>query len=101
MILQSLLYVNVRPVIDWLRLFANFSFAPDPAFDTGFIAPQAILFCRAQVRPSDQLLCRFANVKNQVIARAEIQKELEAKDALLNSKSSHLERSSIETSVFA
>jgi GT2 family glycosyltransferase len=65
-------HVNVRPVIDWLRLFAEFSFAPDQAFDAGFIAPQAMLLRRAQVRPSDQALCRFANLRNQAIAKAEM-----------------------------
>jgi GT2 family glycosyltransferase/SAM-dependent methyltransferase len=61
-------HVNVRPVIDWLRLFAQFSFTPDQVFDAGFIAPQAMLLRRAQVRPSDQALCRFANRINQAIA---------------------------------
>lgn len=79
-----------HPIIDWLRLFAQFSFAPDQEFDASFIAPQAILFRRARMRPSDQVLCRFANIRNQAIARAEIQQELEAKNALLNSQSSNL-----------
>jgi 2-polyprenyl-3-methyl-5-hydroxy-6-metoxy-1,4-benzoquinol methylase len=83
-------HVNVRPVIDWLRSFAHFSFAPDLAFDAGFIAPQAILFRRVRVRPSDQVLCRFANVRNQAIARAEIHQEQEARNALLNSQSAGL-----------
>lgn len=65
-------HINVRPVIDWLRLFAHFSFAPDPVFDAGFIAPQAMLLRRERVRPSDQELCRFASLKNQAIARAEL-----------------------------
>src|SRR5258708_8876694 len=62
-------HINVRPVIDWLRLFARFSFAPDQAFDAGFVAPQAMLLRRAQARPSDQDLCRFANLRNQALAR--------------------------------
>jgi GT2 family glycosyltransferase len=65
-------HVNVRPVIDWLRLFAQFSFAPDQAFDAGFISPQAMLLCRAPMRPSDQALCRFSNQINQAVARAEM-----------------------------
>jgi GT2 family glycosyltransferase/SAM-dependent methyltransferase len=79
-------HVNVRPVIDWLRLFAEFSFAPDEAFDAGFIAPQAMLLRRAQVRPSDQTLCRFADLKNRAIAFPEmsaLRKELEVKKAAL------------------
>jgi GT2 family glycosyltransferase/2-polyprenyl-3-methyl-5-hydroxy-6-metoxy-1,4-benzoquinol methylase len=65
-------HVNVRPIIDWLRLFAQFSFAPDQTFDAGFVCPQAMLLRRTQKRPSDQDLCRFASLKNQAIARAEI-----------------------------
>ena len=65
-------HVNVHPIIDWLRLFAEFSFAPDESFDTGFLAPQAMLLRRAHVVTSDQVLCRFANLKNQAIARAEL-----------------------------
>jgi GT2 family glycosyltransferase len=65
-------HVNVRPVIDWLRSFAQFSFAPDEGFDAGFVAPQAMLLRRAPVRPSDQALCRFANRINQAVARAEM-----------------------------
>jgi Methyltransferase domain len=65
-------HVNVRPIIDWLRLFSKFSFAPDEAFDAGFLAPQAMLFRRARARPSDQSLCRFASLKNRYLAVAEL-----------------------------
>ncbi len=80
-------HVNVRPIIDWLRLFAQFSFAPEQAFDCSFIAPQAMLFRRMTVRPSDQALCRFANLRNQAMTGAEIsalRHELRAKEATLN-----------------
>ena len=85
-------HVNVHPIIDWLRLFAQFSFAPDHCFDARFLAPWAVLFRRAQVRPSDQVLCEFANVRNQAIARAEIEEELEAKNAQLYNNSSTLRK---------
>jgi SAM-dependent methyltransferase len=79
-------HVDVHPIIDWLRLFAQFSFAPDQTFDAGFIAPQAMLLRRAQVRPSDQALCRFANLRNQAIARAEMKlPERQELEAMLNS----------------
>ena len=83
-------HVNVHPIVDWLRLFGQFSFAPDLSFDAGFLSPWAVLFRRAQVRPSDQELCQFANARNQAIARAEIQQELEEKNAQLYSNSSSL-----------
>jgi hypothetical protein len=65
-------HVNVRPIIDWLRLFSQFSFAPDEGFDAGFLAPQAVLFRRARARPSDQALCRFASLKNRAVTIAEL-----------------------------
>ena len=87
-------HVNVRPIIDWLRLFAQFSFAPDQEFDGTFIAPQAILFRRSQACPSDQDLCRFAHAKNRAIAIAELENSPELSplrlrrqlDTILNSK---------------
>lgn len=85
-------HVNVRPIIDWLRLFASSSFAPDITFDAEFVAPQAVLFRRVQVRPADQLLCRFANSRNQAIARAQIEKELKEKNALLSTESSNFQK---------
>jgi len=75
-------HVNVRPIIDWLRLFAEFSFTSDEKFDCSFIAPQAMLFRQAQVRPPDQVLCRFAHLKNRAIIAVEL-REL---DMILNSK---------------
>ena len=85
-------HVNVRPIIDWLRLFASFSFAPDVTFDAGFITPQAMLLRRVQMRPPDQLLCRFANARNQAIAIAQIQQQQAEKNALIESQRSNLEK---------
>jgi hypothetical protein len=65
-------HINVRPIIDWLRLFSQFSFAPDEEFDTEFLAPQAMLFRRVRARPSDQTLCRFASLKNRTVAATEL-----------------------------
>jgi hypothetical protein len=51
------------------------------------VAPQAMVLRRAEVRPLDQGLCRFADLKTQMIARAQMnlpdKQELEA---MLNSK---------------
>jgi O-antigen biosynthesis protein len=65
-------HINVHPIIDWLRIFAQYSFGPDQDFDTREIAPQAMLLRRVTERPSDQALCQFANLKNQEIARSEM-----------------------------
>jgi GT2 family glycosyltransferase len=70
-------HINVHPPIDWLRLFAQFSFSPDQTFDGGFIAPQAMLFRRVQVPPNDQLLCRFASQINEAVGRAGMKTPLE------------------------
>ena len=65
-------HINVHPIIDWLRIFAQYSFAPDQIFDTRELAPQAMLLRRVTGRPNDQALCQFANLKNQEIARSEM-----------------------------
>jgi SAM-dependent methyltransferase len=82
-------HINVHPIIDWLRLFAEFSFAPDEGFDAGFLAPQAILFRRSQSRSSDQALCRFAYVRNRAIYASELKNSPEFRaelDAVLNTR---------------
>lgn len=78
------------PIVDWRRLFNYFAIGTGMAFDAGFTSPPVILFRRARVHPSDQVLCRFANVGTLAIARSEIQLELKAKKALLSSKSLNL-----------
>lgn len=65
-------HINVRPVIDWLRIFARLSFGPDTEFDCGFLAPQAMLLRRSATPPADRELCRFAHDKNRAIAAAEL-----------------------------
>jgi hypothetical protein len=75
-------HINVHPIIDWFRLFAEFSFAPDDKFDARFIAYQAMLFRRVKVRPSDQTLCRLADVKT----RQELEDKKAALEAILNSR---------------
>jgi SAM-dependent methyltransferase len=66
-------HVNVRPIIDWLRAFAQFSFAPDQEFEPGFLAPQALLFRRVNICPSDQNLCRYAQARNRAIIMSELE----------------------------
>ena len=55
-------HLNVRPVIEWLRLFANDGFAPDVTFDASFIAPHAFLVRRSERRVSDDVLVLFAEL---------------------------------------
>lgn len=64
-------HINVHPIIDWLRLFGQFSFAADESFDTSFFAHQAILFRRVGTLPSDQSLCHFAHLKTRAVVEAE------------------------------
>ena len=87
-------HVNVRPVIDWLRAFGQFSFAPDQEFEPSFLAPQALLFHRVKMRPPDQDLCRYAQARNRAIIMSEIEKSGDLSpmqlrkelDTILNSK---------------
>ena len=82
-------HINVRPVIDWLRVFARFSFAPDERVDASFLAPQAVLFRRAECPPPDRSLCRFAYERTRAVAAEELRSAPEIRgelDAILNSK---------------
>ncbi len=53
-------HVNVRPCRWWLEVFREAGFAPDPSFDAGFIAPQAMLLRKATTVLSDEWLDLFA-----------------------------------------
>lgn len=74
-------HINVHPIIDWLRLFAQFSFAPDKDFDTDYIAPQAMLLRRSPAPRSDQNLCLFADIKNRALAMVDARKQAEKESA--------------------
>jgi len=76
-------HVNVRPLIEWLRVFADFSFVPDAEFDASFIALHAVLFRRSAGPVSDEFLRVFARNRLQAIALYE-------KDLLLNQKDHEL-----------
>lgn len=72
---QEPTHVNVHPIIDWLRLFAQFSFAPDGSFEIENYVPQGMLLRKSNTPPDDQILCRFADGKNRAIAMAELRKQ--------------------------
>ena len=55
-------HVNVRPIISWLYLFAEFNFAPVLGFDASFVTPHAMLLRRAQQAPSRDVLILFADL---------------------------------------
>ena len=77
-------HVNVRPMLHWLRMFAQCSFAPDLALDAGFVAPQAFFVRRSPQPPSEDLLASFAECHRlklelaaQTAASAELRRNLE------------------------
>ena len=55
-------HVNVRPVISWLRLFAEFNFQPDLLFDASFVAPHAMLLRRQSELLPDEVLVLFSEL---------------------------------------
>jgi 2-polyprenyl-3-methyl-5-hydroxy-6-metoxy-1,4-benzoquinol methylase len=60
-------HVNVQPIIYWLKLFREFEFGPDLVFDAAFVCPQAMLFRKQPVTPSDEVLSIYALTINQKI----------------------------------
>lgn len=82
-------HLNVRPIVDWLRLFAQSSFAPDEGFDASFVTPWAVLFRRTATPPVDERLRRFAHVRTRAFTAWELNNSPEVQDELhriLNSK---------------
>ncbi len=69
-------HINVRPVIEWLRLFRDVSFAPDVAFDASFISPQAMLLRKIETEPAEDLLTIFALAVNQKVTLQERSSEV-------------------------
>ncbi len=55
-------HVNVRPIISWLQMFAEYSFAPALGFDAGFVAPHAMLLERVAQVPPREVLVLFADL---------------------------------------
>jgi GT2 family glycosyltransferase/SAM-dependent methyltransferase len=72
---QEPTHVNVRPILYWLKEFREAGFAPDLNFDAGFVAGQAVLLRRSELRPADDVLELFARSRELVLeleaARAE------------------------------
>ena len=48
-------HFNVRPLINWLSLFAQAGFWPDCLFDASFLAPHAVLLRRQNSQPEEML----------------------------------------------
>ncbi len=53
-------HFNVRPVIGWLKLFAEAGFSPDCVFDASFVAPHAMLLRKQQQPSSEDILALFS-----------------------------------------
>jgi SAM-dependent methyltransferase len=71
-------HINLHPEIDWLRLFARFSFAPDDNVSIPFLPAWAMLLRKVEGPICDRELCQFAYKRQQAP-----QREL---DTILNSK---------------
>lgn len=52
-----------QPALFWLKLFGEFSFAPDVDFDCRIASPQAVLLRISDVPPSDEWLSLFCWVR--------------------------------------
>ncbi len=73
-------HFNVRPLISWLRSFAEAGFHPDTGYDGGFLTPHAMLLRRGEaVSPSEQLAySRLLMAKCQLSANTKALEKLGA-----------------------
>jgi GT2 family glycosyltransferase/SAM-dependent methyltransferase len=69
-------HINVRPVIYWLKLFRDSSFAADPGFDASFVCPQAILLRRTTRPPTDEELFEVALARHVAVETAPLRVEI-------------------------
>jgi GT2 family glycosyltransferase len=79
-------HINVRPVLYWLKLFRECSFAPVPAFDASFVSPQAFLLCRCERPVSDEELFNVALARHIAVENAPLKNELAQTQARLESE---------------
>jgi GT2 family glycosyltransferase/2-polyprenyl-3-methyl-5-hydroxy-6-metoxy-1,4-benzoquinol methylase len=70
-------HINVKPLIYWLRLFREFSFAPDLSFNGDFLTPQTVLFRRVQGEISDAVLRLLAKSKRDATLLANRRNEID------------------------
>jgi GT2 family glycosyltransferase/SAM-dependent methyltransferase len=95
---------SIRPVLDWLNLFADCNFVPDVLRDASFVSPQAFFAQHSETRLAHETLMAFALAKDRDLALrreqernraasvkiAELEEMLRAKDetleAVLNSR---------------
>ncbi len=69
-------HLNVRPVLYWLQLFRDCSFAPDADFDASFVSPQALLLRRSAVQPADEQLFSVALARHIAVEAAPLRNEI-------------------------
>jgi SAM-dependent methyltransferase len=58
---QENTHINVKPVIYWLKIFAEHGFYPDLSLDVGFIAPQAMILRKKIPDPDKDILPFYAS----------------------------------------
>ncbi len=83
-------HFNVRPVIGWLKIFANAGFWPDCIFDASFIAPHAVLL-RKQQPPSEDLLGLFSEKTRIKCALVEREQRIGNLDNRIAELNKHIE----------
>ncbi|HXF76662.1 MAG TPA: glycosyltransferase [Methylomirabilota bacterium] len=71
-------HVNVRPIIYWLQLFAEFGFYPDLRFDASFVSPQAFLVRKRMPKLHEEILPSFSESINKKFQIKAQQEQIEA-----------------------
>jgi SAM-dependent methyltransferase len=81
-------HFNVRPIIDWLKLFNKVGFWPDVTYDAGFLAPHAFLLRRRSPLPEDTLLLLTETIrwKSAYVLRQSQNTELNQQKTVLNQR---------------
>jgi glycosyltransferase involved in cell wall biosynthesis len=73
---QEATHFSVRPLLSWLKLFAEQSFWPDLLYDASFVAPHAMLLRRSEAAWPEPVLTLFSRLLRSKMSMADANKEL-------------------------
>ena len=85
-------HVNVRPVLDWIRLFSEHGFQPDLTYMANYVAPHAFLLRRSDQAYPDEAIQLFEQVIQYRIQDSEKRQRLERLDQALQANAASLDR---------
>ena len=89
-------YINVRPPLSWMQLFAQHGFWPDLTYDASFLSLHAMLFRRRAEGLSSDVLISYNERLRAKCALARAEQSLRSRDATIE----QMKRNAVEAEQF-